>query len=163
MLAQRPPPWSATLMLLRLVSRVVAVEENAATIAVLLRRKAAARPTSTLARAHIFRKARPPARRPHPCASDQGLAHPRRMRGRPAPAPPARKRQGLPDRPPSHQCTRLPGRPRPREITQAGGRTHRDARPTRRQTSSPDTPRNGRRNPVKRLPTPLPGSDSRPL
>jgi len=41
-------------------------------------------------------------------------------------------------------------------------RTHADARPTRRQTSSQGTPRNGHRNPVKRLPTPLPGPDSRP-
>jgi hypothetical protein len=53
--------------------------------------------------------------------------------------------------------------PSPREITRAAGRTHRDARSTRRPTSRPDTPRNGHRNPVKRLPTPLPGPDSRPL
>jgi hypothetical protein len=43
------------------------------------------------------------------------------------------------------------------------GRTHRDGHPTRGQTSSQDTLLNGYRNPVKRLATPLPGPDSRPL
>jgi hypothetical protein len=52
--------------------------------------------------------------------------------------------------------------PRPREFTRAGGRTHRDERPTRRQTSSRARSRNGHRNPIKRLRTPLPGPDSRP-
>ena len=40
-------------------------------------------------------------------------------------------------------------------ITRAAGRTQRDARSTRRQTSRQGRPRNGHRNPVKRLPTPL--------
>ena len=67
------------------------------------------------------------------------------------------------DRQPSYHRT-PPSRPAPpREITRAAGRTHRDARSTRRPKSSLDTPRNGHRNPAKRLPTPLPGTDSRPL
>jgi hypothetical protein len=81
--------------------------------------------------------------------------------GDPCPLRPSRKRHGLPNRPPSHHRIRLPRRPRP-ERTRVTGRTRRDACSTRRPTSSPDTPRNGYRNPVKRLPTPLPGPDSRP-
>jgi hypothetical protein len=64
----------------------------------------------------------------------------------PRPVRPSRKRHGLPDRPPSHQRTRLPGRLVPGK-SRACGRTHADARSTRRQTSRPDSPRNGHRNP----------------
>jgi hypothetical protein len=81
-----------------------------------------------------------------------GTARLPRKHGRPAPASPPRKRHGLPDRQPSHHRTRLPGQHRPGK-SRAAGRTHRDARPTRRQTSSPNPPGAGHRNPVKRLRT----------
>ncbi len=77
------------------------------------------------------------------------------------PRPPARPASVTLSRTASHQGTRLPGRPRPREITRAG-RTHGDARPTRRRTSSPNTPRAGHPHPIKRLRTPLPGPRPRP-
>jgi hypothetical protein len=104
-----------------------------------------------------------PAKLRHPRTGARGRAPRRRTRGRPAPAPPARQASRSPG-PPAQPSAHPPSRPAPpREITRAAGRTQRDARSTRRQTSSQGRPRNGHRNPVKRLPTPLPGTDSRPL
>jgi hypothetical protein len=72
------------------------------------------------------------------------------------------QRHRLPDHHPSHHRTPpFPAAP-PRKIRRAAGRTHRDGRPTQRQTLSQDAPRNGHRNPVKRLPKPLPGPGTRP-
>jgi hypothetical protein len=104
-----------------------------------------------------------PARQQHPCSGNRDLARLPRRRGQPAPARPAPQASRSPG-PPAQLSPHPPSRPAPPwEITRAAGRTHRDARSTRRPTSSPDTPRNVHRNPVKRLPTPLPGPYARPL
>jgi hypothetical protein len=86
-----------------------------------------------------------------------------KARAAPRPLRPPGKRHGLPDRCPRHQCTRLPGRPRPGQSRgPPGGHTGMDARlGDKRQGQG--TRGTGTGTPVKRLPTPLPGPDSRPL
>jgi hypothetical protein len=109
-----------------------------------------------------WRKARPPATQPRPRTGDRGLASLLQRREPAAPAPPVPQASRSPG-PPAQSSAHPPSRPpSSREIARVGGWTHADARSTRRQTSSQGTPRNGHRNPVKRLPTPLPGPDSRP-
>jgi hypothetical protein len=67
--------------------------------------------------------------------------------GGPAPAPPARQASRSPG-PLPQTSVHPPSRPpSSREIARAAGRTHRDGRPTRGQTSRPGHPRNGHRNP----------------
>jgi len=95
--------------------------------------------------------------RPH--RGHRDLAPRTRTRGRGVPAPPvpqaSRSRE-----PPAQPSPHPPSRPPAPLRDHAGDRADTgDARSTRERASS----RNGHRNPVKRLPTPLPGQNSRPL
>ena len=92
-----------------------------------------------------------------------GRAPQRRRHGRPAPAPAARQASRSPGPlPQSLVRTRLPDRPGPgKSRGPPGGHTGMDARLGGKRQGQ-GTPGTGTGTPVKRLPTPLPGPDSRP-
>ncbi len=92
-----------------------------------------------------------------------GAEHPAYERaGDPRPLRPPGKRHALPNRQPSHQHTCLPGRLAPGN--HAGRRADTPGCTLDSGANvKPGTPRNGHRNPLERLPTPLPGPITRPL
>ena len=110
-----------------------------------------------------WRKSRSPARRPHPRTGARGRAPRLRTRGR------ARARSARPASvtlsrtaspaisTPAFPAALAPGNHAGRRADTPGCTLDSAA------NVKPGTPRNGHRNPVKRLPTPLPGPDSRPL